>query len=95
MAKRLLALGHFRLVRVTVVLRMASSRKPKRACRFRLEELTKANGISHSNAHDALADVHAAHGAVDCTNKIVCYYFALRNKRGKVLEPWRGYSMSA
>ncbi|POP47673.1 exodeoxyribonuclease I [Superficieibacter electus] len=26
---------------------------------FRLEHLTRANGIEHSNAHDAMADVHA------------------------------------
>lgn len=26
---------------------------------FRLEDLTSANGIAHSNAHDALSDVHA------------------------------------
>lgn len=26
---------------------------------FRLEDLTRANGIAHSNAHDALSDVHA------------------------------------
>ncbi|BBU82882.1 hypothetical protein EIMP300_42820 [Escherichia coli] len=26
---------------------------------FRLEHLTKANGIEHSNAHDAMADVYA------------------------------------
>ena len=26
---------------------------------FRLEKLTKANGIEHENAHDAMADVYA------------------------------------
>lgn len=26
---------------------------------FRLEHLTRANGIEHSNAHDAMADVYA------------------------------------
>ena len=26
---------------------------------FRLEKLTKANGIEHENAHDTMADVYA------------------------------------
>ena len=30
---------------------------------FRLEHLTRANGIEHSNAHDAMADVYAMFGA--------------------------------
>lgn len=29
------------------------------ATSFRLEDLTRVNGLSHANAHDALADVHA------------------------------------
>ncbi|VFS76306.1 Exodeoxyribonuclease I [Kluyvera cryocrescens] len=33
--------------------------KRRRLPSFRLEHLTRANGIEHSNAHDAMADVYA------------------------------------
>ena len=61
---------------------------------YKLEELTKANGISHSNAHDALADVHATVAMARLIKhnqpKLFDYYFALRNKRAvrEVLEPY-------
>ena len=61
---------------------------------YKLEELTKANGIGHSNAHDALADVHAtiamARLIKEQQPKLFDYYFALRNKRAvrEVLEPY-------
>ena len=61
---------------------------------YKLEELTKANGISHSNAHDALADVHATIAMARLIKqhqpKLFDYYFSLRNKRAvrEVLEPY-------
>ena len=61
---------------------------------YKLEELTKANGIGHSNAHDALADVHATIAMARLIKqqqpKLFDYYFALRNKRAvrEVLEPY-------
>lgn len=61
---------------------------------YKLEELTKANGISHSNAHDALADVHATIAMARLIKqqqpKLFDYYFAMRNKRAvrEVLEPY-------
>lgn len=51
---------------------------------FRLELLTKANGISHENAHDALADVYATIAIAklirDKQPKLFQYLFNLRNK---------------
>ncbi len=56
---------------------------------FRLEKLTQANGISHEDAHDALADVHAtiAMAKLIKTKQPRLYDFCLqlRNKH-KVLE---------
>ncbi|MEM1155156.1 MAG: exodeoxyribonuclease I [Pseudomonadota bacterium] len=52
---------------------------------FRLEELTAANGISHANAHDALADVHAtiamARLVRDRQPRLYQYLFEHRDKR--------------
>jgi exodeoxyribonuclease-1 len=51
---------------------------------FRLEELTRANNIEHSGAHDALADVRAtiamAQLVKQCQPKLYDYLFQLRNK---------------
>ena len=51
---------------------------------FRLGELTKANGIEHEHAHDALADVHATIELAalihDRQPKLFTYYFELRKK---------------
>lgn len=56
---------------------------------FRLEELTKANGISHEGAHDALADVYAtielARLVRKCQPKLYGYLFEMRSKQ-KVAE---------
>jgi exodeoxyribonuclease I len=51
---------------------------------FRLEELTRANGIEHTDAHDALADVHAtiamARLVKQHQHKLYDYLYTLRNK---------------
>ncbi len=50
------------VVRLTHALRPEGINWPTRedgSTSFRLEELTKANGISHESAHDALSDVYA------------------------------------
>jgi exodeoxyribonuclease I len=52
---------------------------------FRLEHLSKANGIEHANAHDALNDVMATLGLAKrfrkAQPKLFDYLFALRDKR--------------
>lgn len=52
---------------------------------FRLESLTKANGIGHENAHDALADVHAtiamARLVRNSQPKLFDFFFELRRKQ--------------
>lgn len=52
---------------------------------FRLEDLTKANGISHESAHDALSDVYATIAMARLIKtkqpKLYEYLFQLRNKR--------------
>ncbi|MEH2920214.1 exodeoxyribonuclease I [Samsonia erythrinae] len=51
---------------------------------FRLEHLTKANGISHEQAHDAMSDVYAtiamAKQFKQAQPKLFDYLFQLRNK---------------
>jgi len=50
------------MVRMAYALRPEGINWPYReegVASFRLEELTKANGIAHESAHDALSDVHA------------------------------------
>ena len=51
---------------------------------FRLGELTRANGIEHENAHDALADVRATIDLAalihDRQPKLFTYYYELRKK---------------
>ncbi|CAM5221326.1 exodeoxyribonuclease I [Alishewanella longhuensis] len=56
---------------------------------FKLEDLTKANGLAHANAHDALADVYATIGIAKLIQtqqpKLFSYLFELR-KKPKVSE---------
>jgi len=76
------------MIRLTHALRPDGIEWPKRddgTTSFRLEELTKANAISHEGAHDALSDVHAT---IDLARlirkqqpKLYEYLFELRNKR--------------
>ncbi len=52
---------------------------------FKLEQITKANGISHEAAHDALSDVHATIAVAKLIKqkqpRLFDYLFKLRNKR--------------
>ncbi|MBF9000135.1 MULTISPECIES: exodeoxyribonuclease I [Vibrio] len=52
---------------------------------FKLEHLSKANGIEHENAHDALADVIAtiemAKKVKAAQPKLFDYFYSMRNKR--------------
>ncbi|PKM19952.1 MAG: exodeoxyribonuclease I [Gammaproteobacteria bacterium HGW-Gammaproteobacteria-15] len=56
---------------------------------FKLEELTKANGLAHENAHDALSDVYATIAMAKLIKqkqpKLFGYLFELR-KKAKVAE---------
>ncbi|MDP5191062.1 exodeoxyribonuclease I [Rheinheimera baltica] len=56
---------------------------------FKLEELTKANGLAHENAHDALSDVYATIAMAKLIKekqpKLFSYLFELR-KKAKVAE---------
>lgn len=56
---------------------------------FKLEELTKANGLAHEQAHDALSDVHATIAIARLIKqqqpKLFAYLFELRQKN-KVAE---------
>ncbi len=56
---------------------------------FKLQDLTKANGIQHQDAHDAMSDVYATIAVAKLIKqrqpKLFDYLFTLRNKR-KVLE---------
>ena len=76
------------MIRLTHALRPEGIEWPMRedgTVSFRLEELTKANGISHEGAHDALSDVHAtidmARLVRKCQPKLYDYLFDLRNKQ--------------
>ena len=61
---------------------------------YKLEKLTKSNGIEHGSAHDAMSDVKATIGLAkliyDHHPKIFEYYLGLRDKKQvrKVLEPY-------
>jgi len=61
---------------------------------YKLEELTKANGIAHGQAHDAMSDVHATVGMARLVKsaqpKLFEYYFSLRQKKAvrSLLEPY-------
>ena len=64
---------------------------------FRLELLTKANGISHEAAHDAMSDVYATIAMAKLIKekqpKLYHYLFNLRNKK-KVAELLDVYNMT-
>ena len=57
---------------------------------FRLEELSKVNGIVHENAHDAKSDVYATIGLAELLSKkspgVFNYFFSLRDKEFVKLE---------
>ncbi|CDG20959.1 Exodeoxyribonuclease I [Xenorhabdus poinarii G6] len=52
---------------------------------FKLEHLTKANGVEHTHAHDAMSDVHATIAMAKLVKKaqpkLFDYFFQLRNKQ--------------
>ncbi|WP_434524457.1 exodeoxyribonuclease I [Photorhabdus asymbiotica] len=52
---------------------------------FKLEHLTKANGVEHSHAHDAMSDVYATIAMAKLLKKaqprMFDYFFQLRNKQ--------------
>jgi exodeoxyribonuclease-1 len=75
------------LVRACYALRPDGIEWPKNetgAPSFKLEDLTKANGIAHESAHDAVSDVKAtielAKLIKDKQPKLFDFYFTLRNK---------------
>ncbi|MFT6732363.1 MAG: exodeoxyribonuclease-1 [Polaribacter sp.] len=57
---------------------------------FRLEKLSKANGIEHEDAHDALADVYATINMAKLVKqqqpKLFEYLFSMRDKRQVMTE---------
>ena len=61
---------------------------------YKLEVLTKANGIDHGHAHDALSDVHATIALAKLIKtaqpRLFDYYFGLRHKKQvrAMLEPF-------
>ncbi|MBX3640956.1 MAG: exodeoxyribonuclease I [Nitrosomonas sp.] len=85
------------LVRMTYALRPEGIEWPQRKTEegdqeeqgeqpsFRLEDLTAANGITHSAAHDALSDVRATIGLARLLHerqpRLYSWLFQLRNKR--------------
>jgi len=76
------------MLRLTHALRPEGIEWPKNAeggSSFKLEDLTKANNISHEGAHDALSDVQAtialARLVRDKHPKLYNYLFEMRNKR--------------
>ena len=75
------------LIRATYALRPEGIVWPKNEeglPSFRLELLTKANGITHAHAHDATSDVYATIAMAKLIKskipKLFDYYFNLRNK---------------
>ncbi len=75
------------LVRMAYALRPQGVNWPKRedgTASFRLEDLTAANGIEHSSAHDALVDVRATIELARLIRKaqprLYDFYFRLRRK---------------
>ncbi|MFK5892785.1 MAG: exodeoxyribonuclease I [Pseudomonadota bacterium] len=80
------------MLRLTAALRPDGINWPineKNQISFRLEKLTEANGISHQDAHDALADVQATIAIAKLVKtqqpRLYDYCLQLRNKH-KVLE---------
>ncbi|MGD8416030.1 MAG: exodeoxyribonuclease I [Pseudomonadales bacterium] len=61
---------------------------------YRLEDMTRANGLDHGQAHDALSDVRATVAVArmirDAQPRLYEYYFNLRRKKSvkKLLEPY-------
>lgn len=61
---------------------------------YRLEDMTRANGLDHGQAHDALSDVRATVGVArmirEAQPRLYEYYFNLRRKKSirKLLEPF-------
>jgi len=75
------------LMRMTYALRPEGINWPKRedgSASFKLELLTAANGIEHSGAHDALADVEATIALAQLVKqkqpRLFDFYFGLRQK---------------
>lgn len=80
------------VVRLTYALRPEGiewPRKPSGEPSFRLEDLTRANGIAHESAHDALSDVYATIAMARLIRerqpRLYDYCLGLRDKK-KVLE---------
>lgn len=80
------------MLRCTYALRPEGIEWPKHEngkVSFKLEDLTRANGISHEAAHDALSDVHATIAVAklvkDRQPKLYQHLYELRDKR-KVLS---------
>ena len=76
------------LVRACYALRPEGINWPRKedgSVSFRLEDLTKANGIEHADAHDALSDVKATIALAklikDSQPKLYSFFFGLRNKK--------------
>ncbi|WP_151172632.1 exodeoxyribonuclease I [Pseudoalteromonas ruthenica] len=76
------------LVRACYALRPQGINWPQKedgSVSFRLEDLTKANGIEHADAHDALSDVKATIALAklikDTQPKLYHFFFSLRHKK--------------
>ncbi|MFY8275084.1 exodeoxyribonuclease I [Pseudoalteromonas sp. SSDWG2] len=76
------------LVRACYALRPEGINWPQKedgSVSFRLEDLTKANGIAHEDAHDALSDVKATIALAKIIKerqpKLYQFFFGLRNKK--------------
>lgn len=75
------------LVRMAFAMRPDGIKWPKKedgSYSLKLEDLTKANGIAHEQAHDALSDVHGTIAMAKLIRekqpKLYEYYFAMRDK---------------
>ncbi|MBM6550213.1 exodeoxyribonuclease I [Marinomonas ostreistagni] len=75
------------LVRMAFAMRPEGIEWPKKedgSYSLKLEDLTKANGIAHEQAHDALSDVHGTIAMAklirDKQPKLYDYYFSMRDK---------------
>lgn len=76
------------MVRMTYALRPEGIEWPRRedgSPSFRLEDLTRANGIEHESAHDAMSDVYATIALArlirDRQPKLFDYFLGLRDKQ--------------
>lgn len=76
------------MVRLTYALRPEGIEWPRKedgSPSFRLEELTRANGIAHESAHDAMSDVYATIAVArlirDRQPKLFDYFLGMRDKR--------------